>query len=190
MDATIRRRQFEEEALPHLSALRGYALRLADGDAARADDLVQDALLKAYRSWHTYEPGSNCRAWLMAILRNAMISRFRAESRRTSPLEYEEIGDRIVLERTREADPETRFFRRIVDGEVLRAIDGLPPSYRETLVLSDLEGLSYPEIVEVLDVPVGTVKSRLFRARKALRRELYDYAVRMGYVRPRCPAVA
>lgn len=180
-----RRGQFEREALPHLDALRGFALRLARGDEARAQDLVQDALMNAWRAWHTYRPGSNCRAWLMAILRNAAINHYRSEGKRSADVEFEEVSDRTVFEEVRTTDPEGRFFDRLVDGEVMRAIESLPRLYREALVLSDLEGLSYNDVARVVDAPVGTVKSRLFRARRSLQRTLYDYAVEMGYVKPR-----
>lgn len=173
---------FDEEALPHLDALYAYALRLTSGDEARAEDLVQDCLLNAYRSWHTYRPGSNCKAWLMTILHNTAMSLFRDQERRRSAVDLDEIGERTVFERVRSEDPEGRFFDRIVDAEVLKAIDALPMEYRETLVLSDLEGLSYAEIVEVVGSPIGTVKSRLFRARQKLQSELFEYATRMGYV--------
>jgi RNA polymerase sigma-70 factor (ECF subfamily) len=88
-----------------------------------------------------------------------------------------------VFREVQDVDPEGTFFSKIVDDEILRAIDALPPEFRETLVLSDVEGLSYAEIADIEGVPVGTVKSRLFRARQALQKRLYDYAVEMGYVR-------
>jgi RNA polymerase sigma-70 factor (ECF subfamily) len=155
------------------------------GAESRADDLTQETMLKAFRAWHQYRPGTNARAWLLTILRNTFINEYRKNRRAGEQLDVGEIEAFTVFEDVQERDPEGRFFAQIVDEDVLRAIDELPADFRETLVLSDVEGLSYAEIAEVTGVPVGTVKSRLFRARQALQRRLYDYAVEMGYIRPR-----
>jgi RNA polymerase sigma-70 factor (ECF subfamily) len=174
--------QFETEALVHLDALFGLALRLTGGDSTRAEDLVQEAILKAYRAWSDFRLGTNCRAWLMTILRNTFINEFRRDQRRPASVEFEEIQDRSVFESVRDVDPEGSFFERVIDTEVIRSIDQLPEEFRIPLVLSDLEGLSYQEISAIMDIPVGTVKSRLFRARKRLQKKLYSYAREMGYI--------
>lgn len=174
--------QFETEALVHLDALYGLALRLTGGDAARSEDLVQEAVLKAYRAWDDFKLGTNCRAWLMTILRNTFINEFRSEQRRPSAVEFEEVADRSVFAEVGDDDPVGGFFERIIDREVIAAIDDLPEEFRVPVVLSDLEGLSYQEISEILGIPVGTVKSRLFRARKRLQARLYTFAREMGYV--------
>jgi RNA polymerase sigma-70 factor (ECF subfamily) len=174
--------QFETEALVHLDALYGLALRLTGGDAARSEDLVQEAVLKAYRAWDDFKLGTNCRAWLMTILRNTFINEFRSEQRRPSAVEFEEVADRSVFAEVADDDPVGGFFERIIDREVIAAIDDLPEEFRVPVVLSDLEGLSYQEISEILGIPVGTVKSRLFRARKRLQARLYTFAREMGYV--------
>ena len=180
--ADDRRARFEREALVHLDSMYRVARRLT-GDAADADDLVQDALLKAYRGWDTFTPGTNARAWLLTILRNAFINEYRRRSRRpeTVPLDTAEAS--AALPETGADDPQARFFDRIVDDEVLRAVDALPEAFREAVVLSDIEGLDYRETARVLGVPVGTVKSRLFRGRRLLKTKLYQYAVEMGYIR-------
>lgn len=178
-----RRSDFEREALPHLDALYGLALRLTGGDEARSEDLVQQAALKAYRSWDRFEAGTNCRAWLMTILRNTFINEFRRDRSRPNPVEYDEIAERPPSDSLFEADPEGRIFDRIIDRQIVTAIESLPEDFRIPVVLADIEGLAYQEIADVLDVPVGTVKSRLFRARKRLQRELYEYAVEMGFLR-------
>lgn len=181
-DETTKREEFEREALVHLDTLYSVALRLT-GSPADAEDLVQDALSKAYRSWDKYELGTNCRAWLITILRNTFINQFRKKSRQPNPVQFDAVEDFSVFESVREEDPEGSFFHRIVDEEVKRAIQELPEEFRTPVVLSDVEGLSYQEIAEILDVPVGTVKSRLFRGRRRLQKRLYEYALEMGYIR-------
>jgi RNA polymerase sigma-70 factor (ECF subfamily) len=179
---TDRHAGFEEEALPELGSLRARALRLTGGDEMRAADLVQETMLRAFRSWDGFETGTNVGAWLMTILRNAFISDYRRRRRAPRPVELDDARGPSVFALVGEDDPEGEFFHRIIDREVIRAIQGLPDDFRLPLVLSDLDGLSYGEIGERLDLPVGTVKSRLHRARRRLQHRLYDYAVEMGYV--------
>ena len=174
--------EFEEEALVHLDTLFNVALRLC-GNASDAEDLVQDTVTKAYRSWDKYEPGTNCRAWLVTILRNTFINQFRRDSRRPSAVQYDTVEDISVFESVQDKDPEGKFFHEIVDDEVKQAIQDLPEEFRIPVVLSDVEGMSYAEIAEILDLPVGTVKSRLFRGRRRLQQRLYEYALEMGYIR-------
>lgn len=185
-NAEDKRAAFEAEALPHLDTVYRVGLRLA-GDDTLAEDLVQDTMLKAFRSWHQYRPGTNVRAWLLTILRHTFINQYRQSKRRAVEVDVNAIEPYTVFREIHDTDPEGRFFAEIVDDEVLRAIDALPEEFRETLVLSDVEGLTYAEVAEVTEVPVGTVKSRLFRARQALQRRLYDYAVQMGYIKRRDP---
>ncbi len=174
--------QFEAEALAHLDDLYGLALRLTAGDEPRAEDLVQTTCLRAYQRWSQYEVGTNCRAWLMTILRTTFINDYRSRRQRPTPVDYDEFAEWSVFEERSPDDPEARFFERIVDARIVAAIDALPDEYRLPLILSDLQGLKYREIAESLGVPVGTVKSRLFRARRQLQRELYDYARDAGIV--------
>ncbi len=175
--------RFEREALSHLDALFGLALRLTGGDEPLAEDLVQDTILRAWQAWDTYQEGTNCRAWLMTILRNQFINRYRQRKRRPASVEFAEFEERSVFMDVVEEDPEGAFFDELVDDRVIEAIQGLPEDFRIPLVLSDLEGLGYQEIAEIMEIPVGTVKSRLFRARRRLQRQLYDYARDMGYLR-------
>lgn len=178
-----KREKFEREALPHLEALFGLALRLTGGDEAQSEDLVQETVLQAWQSWGSYEEGTNCRAWLMTILRNKFINVYRRRRRRPPQVEFAEVEERSVFMDVVEDDPEGAFFDHLVDERVTEAIQRLPEEFRVPLVLSDLEGLGYQKIAEIMDTPVGTVKSRLFRARRRLQRQLYDYARDMGYVR-------
>ena len=177
-----KRASFEREALPHLDSLYRVALRLT-GNAAEADDLVQETMLKAYRAWHQFEKGSNAKGWLLTILRHAFINEYRRRTRHPETVDLDAIEPSSVFADVQDEDPQGTFFDRIVDDEVLRAVDQLPEQFRETVVLSDVEGLSYDEIARILEVPVGTVKSRLFRARRMLQGKLYDYAVGMGYIK-------
>ncbi len=181
--AEEKRSSFEREALVHLDALYRVALRLS-GNPADAEDLVQEAMLRAYRSWDRFTLGTNAKGWLLTILRNLFINEYRRRRRHPETVDLDTIEPFAVFENVSE-DPQGAFFDRIVDDEVLRAVDELPEVFRETVMLSDVEGLSYEEIAKVLDVPVGTVKSRLYRGRRMLQAKLYDYAVSMGYIKGR-----
>ncbi|MEJ2538607.1 MAG: sigma-70 family RNA polymerase sigma factor [Gemmatimonadota bacterium] len=189
---------FREEALVHLDAVYRFALRLT-GSPDRAEDLVQETFLRAYRAWERYERGTRARSWLFTIARNVFLRQEERGKRHDDIVRQETRGGlgggagrdidvvNPVWVSTMGRDPEGEFFDSIVDDEVLRAVDGLPEEFRTPLVLSDVEGLSYQEIAELMSVPVGTVKSRLFRARRRLQQELYEFAVEMGYLRPRAP---
>ena len=182
---------FAEEALPHLDAVYRFALRLS-GSPDQAQDLVQETFLRAYRSWDQYTRGTRAKSWLFTICRNVFL-RGRERVQRHDRVVAESLDGSSALPapvnplwgRVDGVDPEGEFFEAIVDDEILAAIDGLPEEYRTAVVLSDLEGLAYAEVAELLEVPVGTVKSRLFRGRRLLQKVLYDYAVEMGYISPR-----
>ena len=182
--AASRDGSFEREALPHLDVLYRVALRLAR-DPDRAADLVQETMLRAFRAWDSFRTGTNARAWLITILRNQFISDYRRERREGVVADIETVEPFLLDRSVPASDPEGEFFSRIVDKTVLEAVDALASDFREVLVLSDMEGMSYAEIASTLEIPVGTVKSRLFRARRQLQRALYDHAVEMGYIRPR-----
>jgi RNA polymerase sigma-70 factor, ECF subfamily len=158
------------------------ALRLS-GDPSQAEDLSQETMLKAYRSWHQYQPGTNARAWLLTILRHTFINQYRRTKHHKATVDVTEVEHYTVFHDVQDADPEGTFFDQIIDEEIYQAIDALPDEFRETVVLSDVEGLSYAEIAEITGVPVGTVKSRLYRGRRLLQKQLYDYAVEMGYLK-------
>jgi RNA polymerase sigma-70 factor (ECF subfamily) len=180
---------FHEEALPHMDAVFRFALRLS-GSKDQAEDLVQETFLRAFRSWEKYTPGTQCKSWLFTICRNVFL-RHTERGKRHDEIVSENV-DRSsgpfevvnpVWVKAVKADPEGEFFDSIVDEVVLHRIQELPEDYRLAVVLSDLEGLSYQEISEMMEVPVGTVKSRLFRGRRILQGVLYDYAVSMGYIK-------
>lgn len=178
------REGFEREALVHLDAVYRTALRLS-GNPTEAEDLAQETMLKAFRSWHQYQVGTNAKAWLLTILRNTFINRYRRTKQRPETVDVSEIEPYTVFHEVQDANPERTFFDQLVDDDVLRAIDALPEEFREVLVLSDVEGLTYAEIAESIQAPLGTVKSRLYRARQILQRQLYDYAVEAGYIEQR-----
>jgi RNA polymerase sigma-70 factor (ECF subfamily) len=173
--------KFDDEALPHLDLLYRVALRLT-GDPAAAEDLVQDTMLKALRGWGSFRPGSNARAWLVTILRNQFINGWRKRKRAPQQVDMEAVPEFVD---SHDPDPEGRFFAELVDDEVVAGLDALPDDFRDVVVLSDLEGLPYAEVAEALDIPVGTVKSRLFRARRILQGTLRRYAVESGVIHPR-----
>jgi len=183
------RSAFEAEVLPQLDSLYRLALRLTT-DPSRAEDLVQDTVLKAFRSWQSFQPGTNIRSWLFTILRNTFINDYRRRQREPIAMDLDAVEPHAAFRAAQDEDPEGTFFSQIVDAKVLDAIDALPEDFREVLVLSDIENMSYAQIAEVLGVPVGTVKSRLFRARRQLQEVLYDHAVEMGYIRARDRAPA
>ena len=174
--------RFEAEVLPHLDTLYRVARRLT-GEPADAEDLVQEALLKAWRGWAGFTPGSNARAWLLTILRNAFVSRWRSRRREGTSVPLDDAEPFLAARGNGEEDPGGRFFDQLMDAKVTQAVEALPDEYREAVVLSDLEGLPYAEVAEVLGVPVGTVKSRLFRARRRLQRTLHDHAVERGILK-------
>jgi RNA polymerase sigma-70 factor (ECF subfamily) len=183
------RAAFEAEALPHLEAVYRFALRLTGAPDA-AEDLVQETFLRAFRAWHQYTPGTRAKSWLFTICRNLFLRERERDQRHDRVLETEApredtgAGDHVnpLWATVGSNDPEGVFFDAIVDAKVLEAIDELPEEFRTAVVLSDLEGLGYAEIAELMEVPVGTVKSRLFRGRHRLQKVLYDYAREMGYI--------
>lgn len=167
----------------HLDALYRVALRLTR-NRAEAEDVVQEAFLRAFRSFHRFNPGTNCRAWLFTILRNVFLNRVRTRGREI--LEAENGGlDRAetMHDGTVGRNPEEQFFQTILHGDVDRALATLPLTFRETIMLVDIEGLTYREVAEVVGCPIGTVMSRLSRGRALLRRALIRFAREHGYVR-------
>jgi RNA polymerase sigma-70 factor, ECF subfamily len=181
---------FEAEALPHLDAVYRFALRLT-GSPSEAEDLVQETYLRAFRAWDQYTPGTRARSWLFTICRNAFLRDRERDARRHEIVARAALdtadgdvasNETPVFAGRADYDPEGDFFRALVDDRIFEAIDELPHDFREIVVLSDLEGLSYLEIADVTSLPLGTVKSRLFRGRKLLRDRLHHLAVESGYI--------
>jgi RNA polymerase sigma-70 factor (ECF subfamily) len=179
---------FAEEALPWMDPVHRFALRLTHGDQESAADLVQDTFLKAYRSWHRFERGTSCRSWLFTICKNTHLKILdQASTRREIPdadldADVDAMGVLEVHEHASDLHLGGQLFDSALDRHVVEAIDGLPDDYRDVLVLSDLGDLNYSEISRVLDIPTGTVKSRLFRARRRLQERLIEYATDAGLI--------
>ena len=175
---------FADLALPHLDALYGGALRYTKS-AAAAEDLVQETMLRAYANWHQFDPSTNCRAWLFRILSNSFINGWRRRGKEREVLEGELAGthgDRFYCRESAGnwAHPEAAYLERNLSPTVVRALESLKPDFRVVVELSDLQGLSYREIADALEIPIGTVMSRLFRARQALKGKLEDHARQFG----------
>ena len=180
------RRAFEREALPHMATLFNAALYMTR-NAAHAEDLVQETLLKAFRFWHRYEQGTNCKAWLFRILTNTFINKYRRSTRERRVLEGREaepVGEGVMSRAAMRTltDPVSEAHRRIITAEIQEALDSLPEDYRVMILLADVEELSYKEIATIVGCPIGTVMSRLHRARKRMQRRLLDQAVQLGIV--------
>ncbi|MGB9772907.1 MAG: sigma-70 family RNA polymerase sigma factor [Bacteroidota bacterium] len=176
--------EFAEEALPHMDVLYNFALRMT-GNPDDAEDLLQDTYLKAYRFWDKFEKGTNSRAWLFRIMKNSYINRYRKEVREPDTVDYgdiEEFYDSIRDESTETTDLEERLFGNLLDDDVAKALESLPPDFRTVVILCDIEGFTYEEISNFVDCPIGTVRSRLHRGRKMLRAKLVEYARKRGYV--------
>ena len=176
------RATFDEQVLPHLDALYRFARHLS-GNSIDAEDLVQETMLRSLRAWGRLEPVSNVRAWLMTILRHQFFNESRQRRIGIDLGDDPEPALAAIYEWVVGTDPEGEFFARIIDDLVGDAIEALPTNYRTALLLSDVEELSYAEIAQVLAVPIGTVRSRIFRARRAVQDTLHGYAMEMGYVR-------
>ena len=180
------RADFEREALPYLSALYAAALRMTRNEKD-AEDLVQEALLRAYRFFDTFEAGTNCKAWLFRILTNVFCNQYRDRERENVILNEAESSS-ANLEQflggagTDGRDTESALLGRMVSADVEKALAAVPSDFRMAVILADLEDFSYKEIAEIMGCPAGTVMSRLYRGRKILQGLLHDYAVEQGII--------
>ena len=175
--------EFEQEMLPHLDALYNFALRLAT-DPSDAEDLVQDTMVKAYRFFSSYERGTNAKAWLFRILKNSFINRYRRTSKQPGKVDFDEISsyyETVRSEYSNTTDMEELMYRQLLDDDVTRALERLPEDFRTVVLLCDIENFTYEEIANMLDVPIGTIRSRLHRGRNLLRNTLLEYADKRGY---------
>lgn len=182
------RERFQALAEQHLDGLFRAALRLTR-NRTKAEDLLQETFLRAWRSFHTFKPGTNARAWLYRILMNAYIDGYRKTTREPEVVDQEDVDEFYLYTKVRESDdfrragdPEEVIMARLMDADVKGALDSLPDAFREVVILADIEGFSYKEIAEMLSIPIGTVMSRLHRGRRQLQVKLWEYAKRAHYV--------
>ena len=180
--------RFEREALPLLNGMYAAAYRLTR-NAADAEDLIQETFLRAYRGFHQFEPGTNLKAWLYRILTNTYINSYRAKKRRPEESDLEDVEDlylyrRLGAEATAPAgrSAEDQVLEHFTESEIKEALESLPEQFRIAVLLGDVEGFSYKEIAEILDIPIGTVMSRLHRGRRALQKRLYEFGRQRGLI--------
>jgi len=180
---------FADQAMEFAPQLYSAALRMTRNQAD-AEDLVQETYLRGYRSFHTFEQGTNLRAWLFRILTNAYINKYRAKQRRPAETDLADLEDLYLYRRLGSMETaaasmsaEEQFLDMFTDDEVKQALEDLPENFRLPVLLADVQGFAYKEIAEILDIPIGTVMSRLHRGRKAMQRALYDYAEARGLTR-------
>ena len=177
-------KEFEREAIPHSDILYNYALRMT-GNADDARDLLQETFLKAFRFWDKYEKGTNVRAWLFRIMKNTYINVYRKAVKEPDTVDYNDIQNfyNVIRENSADAnDLQEKLFGHLLDDDVTKALEALPEEFRTVVILCDIEGLTYEEIAEFVECPVGTVRSRLHRGRKLLYAKLFDYAKKRGFV--------
>ncbi len=178
-----KQRDFQREAMVHIDSLYNFALRMT-GDAEDANDLVQETYMKAYRFFDSFEKGTNCKAWLFRILKNSYINKYRKESKEPDKIDYDEIKEfyhSVKHSSLDSNDMQEKMFGELLDDEVARALESLPEDFKEVVQLCDIEGFTYEEIANMVDCPIGTVRSRLHRGRKILREKLMEYAKQHGY---------
>ena len=175
---------FERAAIPHLSYVYSAALYLTKNEH-EAEDLVQETYLRAYRFFHKFEPGTNCRAWLLSIQRHLFINRYRQTKKQPDFLDWDKIDQDYELfalsqENTEKSNPENAFHSDVMGPEVEKALKELPEEFRTAIVLVDIDELTYEEAAQILECPIGTVRSRLSRGRRILQLALRDYALERG----------
>ncbi len=174
---------FQTEAMIHIDSLYNFAVRMT-GDSEDANDLVQETYMKAYRFFESFEKGTNCKAWLFRILKNSYINRYRKESKQPDKVDYDDIKEfyhTIKHSSLDSTDLQEKMFGELLSEKVSRALNSLPEDFREVVQLCDIEGFTYEEIANMVDCPIGTVRSRLHRGRKILRDKLLTYALDHGY---------
>ena len=174
---------FEDELLPHIDSLYTFAYHLAY-NKEDANDLVQEAYLKAYRFIDKYQEGTNAKAWLFKILKNAYINEYRKKVKRPTRVDFETVityQEADDMHGNGYMDLREEIFMNMMGDEVTTAINALPVDFKTVILLCDIEGFTYEEISKIIDVPIGTVRSRLFRARNMLKEKLKAYAQEMGY---------
>jgi len=178
-----RKKDFDAEAMPHMNLLHNYAYKIT-GNQLDADDLLQETFLRAFRFFDKFEKGTNCKAWLFRIMKNLFINKYRKNQKEPGKVDYGEIEnffDNIRSDKIDSTDLQEKVFSNLMDDEMTNALNSLQDDFKTVVILCDLEGLSYEEIADFVQCPIGTVRSRLHRGRKMLQQKLYDYAKQRGY---------
>jgi RNA polymerase sigma factor (sigma-70 family) len=180
---TEKQQVFNNEFMPHINAMYNFAYRLTlDRDDAK--DLLQDTYLKAYRFIDSFQQGTNAKAWLFRILKNSFINDYRKKSKEPSKVDYQEVESYYNSDEVdRQITPDLRVesLNNMIGDEISNALNSLDVDFRTVIILCDLEGFKYEEMAKILDIPIGTVRSRLHRARNLLKEKLSVYAKQMGY---------
>lgn len=174
---------FDQEFLPHIDALYNFAFHLTYNEED-ANDLVQETYLKAFRFIESYDEGTNAKAWLFKILKNAFINEYRKRVKQPTKVDYEEVINYHESENENHLgslDLRQEVFQGMIGDEVTKALNSLPVDFRTAVLLCDIEGFTYEEIAKIVDIPIGTVRSRLHRARNMLKEMLKEYAKKRGY---------
>ena len=174
---------FEKELLPHINALTTFAYHLTYNDED-ARDLVQETFLKAYKSISGYTQGTNSKAWLFKILKNAYINDYRKKVKRPTEVDFEDFLKYLESSDQSASGPSdlrTDMYQNLIGDEVTVVINSLPMDFKTVILLCDVEGFTYEEISKITDIPIGTVRSRLHRGRKMLKEKLRKYAATLGY---------
>ena len=174
---------FDSEILIHMGALKSFALKMTN-DEEDAEDLVQETLLKAFRFFDKFQKGTNSKAWLFQIMKNSFINNYRKTTREPGKVDYDDVQnfyETIKADEVKSKHSENDAFSDVLDDEIATALSVLPDDFRTIVFLSDIEGYTYEEIADFMDCPIGTVRSRLHRARKMLYALLYQYAQDNGY---------
>lgn len=179
----VKDRIFKKEFLPHMDALYNFAFHLTLNEDD-ANDLVQETFLKAYRFIDSYQQGTNAKAWLFKILKNGFINEYRRKTKQPARVEFDDIVSFHDTEddgRVEYLDLRQELFQGMLGDEVTRALNELPVDFKTIILLCDIEEFSYEEIAKIIDIPIGTVRSRLHRARNILKEKLREYAQKEGY---------
>lgn len=181
-------RVFEREFFPQVNALYNFAFHLTYSEED-SNDLVQETYLKAYKHIDKYQRGTNAKAWLFRILKNAFINEYRKKVNRPTQVDFDDIVQYQETEHEQSLYQDFRqeIYQNLIGDEVTIAVNTLPIDFRTVLLLCDVEGFTYEEIAKIVDIPIGTVRSRLHRARNMLKKRLYEYALRKGYKDKRKP---
>ena len=180
--------KFTSDAMQYASQLFSTALRMTR-NRSDAEDLVQETYIKGWRSFHTFQEGTNLRAWLFRIMTNTYINKYNAQKRKGTEVELDDVEELFLYKRLGSIDQsqlsssaEDQMLELFTDDEVKNALESLPEDFRIPVLLSDVDGFSYKEIAEMLEIPIGTVMSRLHRGRKAMQKMLYEYARERGLI--------